>query len=249
MLLDNKGLSPSPASAYSSVADILVFLSENPGSASWLLSILPAETAAMVKASDWYKKEASSLADATPAAQRSGADRFNLAGLSFVSVSNFMISENTVPQAVFENYLNENPEWREIGASWFAASDFCRRLTSRLPPSMAGMEVRLPTESEWEYAASRGLIYMGESRHLVYFSKDKENISGAINEEGGWEWCADPFAPLQFVKADASAIQAVGSAERSLRSSAGSSRASLPPEFSSPFVSFRPVIAEKNSGY
>ena len=228
MLLDNRGLSPSPAGIYSSVSDILVFLSENPGSASWLLGLLPTETAAMVKTSDWYKKEVSLLANTIPSAQRSGAGRFNLAGLSFISVSNFMISENTVSQAVFENFLNENPEWREIGASWFAASAFCRWLTSRLPQSMAGMEVRLPTEAEREYAAASGAIHMGE---------------------GGWEWCADPFAPLQFIKADVGAIQAVGSAERSLRSSADSSRTSLPPDFSSLFVSFRPVIAEKNSGY
>jgi len=229
MLLDNGGLSPSPAGIYSSVSDILVFLSENPGSAGWLSGLLPAESAAIVKASDWYKKEASLPAGAaTPAAGRAGTGRLNLAGLSFTGVSNFMISENTVPQTLFETFLNENPEWKETGASWFAAAEFCRQLTDRLPASMAGMEVRLPTEAEWEHAASIGAIKTGE---------------------GGWEWCADPFAPLQFIKADANAVKMVGSAERSLRSPLDSSRASLPPGFSSPFVSFRPVIAEKDSGY
>jgi hypothetical protein len=218
MLLDNKGLSPSPAGIFGSVSDILVFLSKNPESAEWLFNLLPAEAAAMVKASDWYKKETSSLTDSPiQPAERAGARRLNLAGLSFTSVSNFMISENTVPQAEFED-----------GASWFAADEFCKRLTDRLPSSMAGMEVRLPTEAEWEYAAALGVIKMGE---------------------GGWEWCADPFAPLQFIKAPYKAIQAIGSPECSLRSSVDSSRASLPPDFSSPFVSFRPVIAEKDSGY
>jgi len=233
MLLDNGGLSPSPASAYSSVTDILAFLSENPGSANWLFGLLPTEAAAMVKTSDWYKKEAASLAEPKPV-QRSWTARLNVAGLSFSGVSNFMICESAVSQSAFENFLNENEGWREIGASWFAASEYCRQLTSRLPASMAGMEVRLPTEAEWEEAAAVGVIKTGES---------------APNGMGGWEWCADPFAPLLFIKADAKAIQAVTSPERALRSCVDSSRASLPPEFSSPNVSFRPVIAEKNSGF
>jgi hypothetical protein len=235
MLLDNKGLSPSPAGIYGSVSDILVFLSENPGSAGWLFGLLPAEAAAQVKASGWYKKETDSLADtAVPSLQRrSLARRLDLAGLSFIGVSNIMISDYPVPQAVFAAFLNENPEFavsgdgQENNASWYAASEFCRRLTSRLPASMAEMEVRLPTEAELEYAAATGLINLG----------------------AGWEWCTDPFAPLQFIKAPANAVKAVGSPERSLRSATDLSRASLPPDFSSPFVSFRPVIAEKDSGY
>jgi hypothetical protein len=233
MLMDNSGLSPSPASAYSSVTDILAFLSENPGSANWLFGLLPTEAAAMVKTSDWYKKEAASLAEPKPV-QRSWTARLNAAGLSFSGVTNFMICDSAVSQAAFENFLNENEAWREIGASWFATSEYCRQLTSRLPASMAEMEVRLPTEAEWEEAAACGIIKIGE---------------GSPNGMVGWEWCADPFAPLQFIKADAKAIKAVTSPERSLRSSLDSSRASLPPEFSSPNVSFRPVIAPKNSGY
>jgi len=232
MLMDNQGLSPSPASAYSSVTDILAFLSENPGSANWLFGLLPTEAAAMVKTSDWYKKEAASLAELKPV-QRSWTARLNVAGLSFSGVTNFMICESAVSQAAFENFLKENEAWREIGVSWFAAAEFCRQLTSRLPASMAGMEVRLPTEAEWEEAAETGVIKLGEVASF-----------GSV----GWEWCADPYAPLQFIKADAEAVQAVTSPERVLRSSLDSSRASLPPEFSSPNVSFRPVIAEK-SGY
>jgi len=238
MLIDNSGLSPSPAGIYGSVSEILVFLSENPGSANWLFGLLPTEAAAMVKTSDWYKKEAASLAEVKPT-QRTWTARLNLAGLSFSGVTNFMISESAVSQAAFETFLNENEVWREIGTSWFAAAEFCRQLTSRLPASMAGMEVRLPTEAEWEEAAATGVIKMGEVAS-----------SGSVAAaSSGWEWCADPFTPLPFIKADSDAVEMVGSPERSLHSSIDSSRASLPPEFSSPNVSFRPVIAEKNSGF
>jgi hypothetical protein len=37
--------------------------------------------------------------------------------------------------------------------SWYAAGAFCAWLSEQLPPSMTGWEVRLPTETEWEYAA------------------------------------------------------------------------------------------------
>ena len=262
ILLDNSGFSPSPPSVTGSISDILAFLSENPGSAQWLSGLLPPESAAIVKASDWYQKNLSRTA-VTLNPNTGGQSRLNLAGLTFTSVAftdtsadglkSFMISENPVPRSVFETFLNENPEWKDgytdyfeeelaypsqirgrdaiTGITWYAAEAFCKWLTNRLPSSMASMEVRLPSETEWEYAATYGIRSI---------------------EAPGWEWCADPFAPLQFIKASADAVQAVGSPERSLRgrpsSSATETRASLPAEFSSPFVTFRPVIAEKTSG-
>ena len=45
ILLDNGGLSPSPAGLLGSAADILCFLSRNPESAAWLSNLLPPETA------------------------------------------------------------------------------------------------------------------------------------------------------------------------------------------------------------
>jgi hypothetical protein len=248
ILLDSAGLSPSPAGLIHSASDILSFLSENSGSAQWLSGILPPESAAIVKTSAWYKNE--TVYPAHIRADRlEGARRLTLAGITFIGIDGFMISEYPVPRSLFETFLNENPSWREqndgdtaqifsvfpergnevTGVSWFTAEAFCQWLSKRLPPSMSGMEVRLPTESEWETAV----------------------LSGAINTENSvFEWCADPFAPLQFIKVSAKAMQAVGSPERTLRglsSKTPENRASMPPGFSSPFVTFRAVIAEKDS--
>jgi formylglycine-generating enzyme required for sulfatase activity len=138
-------------------------------------------------------------------------------------------------------YLDEpvNPSYPSPGVpgiSWFAAAAYCEWLTESLPPSLAAWEVRLPREAEWEYAAATG-------------------DASLVNMLGGfWEWCADPYAPLDYLPAAEAALEAVSSPERSLRGgswinppdSVGiETRASLAPATSSPFVSFRPVLAHK----
>jgi hypothetical protein len=238
MLLDNGGLSPSPVTLAGSVSDILVFLSDNPGSAAWLADLLPPESAAVVKSSNWKNNNFSLISDAAALSARplDWQRRFELAGLSFFGSSALLVSENTVPRALFESFLNENPQYRDedsdifpvtgnTGASWDAAEAFCQWLSGRLPTSMADMEVRLPTEDEWALASQR-IGNMGAS----------------------WEWCADPFVPLQFVNVSGKAKNAVGSPERTLLRAAasGENRTSLPPDFFSPMVSFRPVIAAKS---
>jgi formylglycine-generating enzyme required for sulfatase activity len=270
MLLDSGGLSPSPAGIACSVSDILLFLSENPGSAQWLSGLLPPESAAAVKASGWYKNETIYPAQFRADTGSPAVRRLELAGLSFIgvpsgnliyggmeklesfnpnhaeAVKSFMISERPVPRPLFETFLNENPSWRDegdglfpeeiqrgsavTGVSWFAAEAFCKWLSNNLPRSMPNMEIRLPYENEWEYAVRSGAVNM---------------------ENNGWEWCSDPFAPLVFIKTSQKAAQAVGSFERTLRGRQPPSpdtRASLPPDLSSPFVTFRPVIAEKGGG-
>ena len=249
-LLDNGGLSPSPVSLVGSVSDMLRFLSENPNSAAWLSDLLPPESAAMVRNSDWYKRSADitheTRAQDSAETRRLSASGLEIAGLSFINFGSFMISKNPVPRSLYETFLNENlqflnTEQNEIfpqemyeraeitGVTWFAAEAFCRWLTKNLPVSMADMEIRLPKEAEWEYAA----VYEDEIINM---------------KNTGWEWCIDPFVPHPFFSAAPKVIQAVGSPERTLRRGQPSAetRTSLPPDFSSPFVTFRPVIAERN---
>jgi len=268
-LLDNHGLAPSPISLLGSISDALEFLSENPGSASWLAGLLPSGASDAILSSSWGRNTLSMPSSVIPAPEAGSLERIDIAGIIFtelpagrltggpatshrmypaVYVDRFMIAETPVPRSLFETFLTENPQWtehltdyfpeeisiypagsygREIitGITWYAAEAFCKWLTSGLPPEMAEMEVRLPKEAEWEYAALSGVESIGMP---------------------GWEWCADPFAPLQFIAAGGEAVTAAGSPERPLRtSSTAQGRASLPPEFSSPFVTFRPVIAQK----
>ena len=246
-LLDNGGASVSPVSFAGSYSDILHFLSENSGSAAWLSDLLPPESASIVRNSDWYKRSINST-DAAGRQDLTEAIQLQITGLTFINIGKFMISQNPVQQSLYKTFLNENSRFNEeeqneifpqamyerdeiTGITWFAAQAFCQWLTKNLPASMADMEIRLPAENEWEYAAA--------------YSDQIINMKNT-----GWEWCIDPYVPLPFFSASPDAVQAVGSPERALRRKQSSvnaeTRASLPPDFSSPYVTFRLVIAERN---
>jgi formylglycine-generating enzyme required for sulfatase activity len=124
--------------------------------------------------------------------------------------------------------------------SWHAAQAYCRWLTEKLPPSLDGWEIRLPTEAQWEFAAKST------------FKWGIGIFTGEGSSANAWEWCNDPFAPFPFLSAPKGAVAAVGSPERALRGGSGlnagttvETRASLPPAACSPFVSFRPAIARR----
>jgi hypothetical protein len=253
ILLDNYGNAPAPPALIDSIYDVLAFLSENPGSAQWLSDFLPREAAVIIEASNWYTHFILFQDNVLPSAAGTAERQLTFAGLNFISIpaaNTFLISESPVSRSLFETFLNENPQWRDhqtdyfpqeitfnrmytyrsdiiTGMTWYAALAFCKWLTEQLPPFMANMEIRLPTEDEW-LAASQSISNM---------------------RVPGWEWCADYYAPLTFIAASPEVINSVGSPERSLRGrpsiASSETRASLPPDLSSPFVTFRIVLDER----
>ena len=266
-LLDNNGLSPSPLSLLASAGEAIAFLGENPGAAQWLSETLQGEPASLVRSSSWHRTQTAKNLEGRQAGTLQAYGNMRFLGITVTSegrqTGRFYIAENPVSGYAWRLFINDRPEWssenREtlvkngladsqymaewelpggsentaVLVSWHAVQAWCEWYNSRLSAA-EGLEARLPTEAEWELAAGTGLARQGEF----------------------WEWCDDLFAPLGFLTAQASAAAALGSPERSLRGgswinipgTAGiETRASLPPSFCSPFVSFRPVLAPRGS--
>ena len=273
--VDSGGLSPSPVTLMRSLEDILAYLSESESSALWLSEILPTEASSLIINSAWYKRQQGDVSQRIFPKPDLGdsiqVGRLNFRVVpegkfiqrgSFpheVHIKSFRIAENAVTRSVWQDFLTANPEWGVenirtllemglvtedylslsrnidpvIGMSWHAAKAFCKWLTGFLPSYLADYEVRLPTEAEWEYAV---MASENSSQPLMDF------------EQGFWEWCDDYFVPNNFLKADRGVILEVASPEKSVRGAmwaSHSTRGSLFPETSSPFGTFRPVIALK----
>ncbi|TFG61594.1 MAG: PEGA domain-containing protein [Spirochaetales bacterium] len=189
------------------------------------------------------------------------------------SVPGFFIMDYEVSREEYAMFTAENPEWRkenldallkeklvtgdylavdeaasenpavpadsQYNVSWWAADAFCGWLTTKLPPSLAGdYEVRLPAELEWEWAAGNRLP--------------------ADFTDGLWEWCGNWYYPEVFFfpalwdKLDNNP-QYRGT-EKSVRGGSwanqpgsikNETRGSQPPDWCTPFLGFRAVIAPK----
>jgi hypothetical protein len=256
-LSDNGGLAPSPVSILRSAEESLAWLETSPGGRTWLGAVLPKETGAWLTSGTDAKTDGAEAFAATERGYVMGTPLLRILpkNRSDESGKEFWIFETAVPSSLFIQFLAENPRLTETGVnvsdedapvtgvSWYAAEAFCSWLTGLLPPGMAGYEARLPSEAEWEAAYSAEF----DPNYFQHPDDRKLRIS-----KGVWEWCADPFAPFRF-PAPPPAIKAVGSPERALRGEnpdrpEQTGRASLPPDLSSPFVSFRPVIAPGTGG-
>jgi formylglycine-generating enzyme required for sulfatase activity len=140
-------------------------------------------------------------------------------------------------------YVSGQPQNCVSWVSWYAAKAFCEWYNSKISlrdfvsgaaygETSSNMELRLPTEDEWELGAKAGMARTGEF----------------------WEWCDNSYAPLGFLPISAS-LEAI-SPQRSVRGGSwvnprttinAETRGSLLPDSCSPFVSFRPVIAVKRN--
>jgi formylglycine-generating enzyme required for sulfatase activity len=137
-----------------------------------------------------------------------------------VAISNpFYMGVTEVTQAQYEAVMGTNPgEFKGPTnpverVSWQDAYDFCRKLSEKTLQS-----VRLPTETEWEYACRAGTqtrfsfgdsnsvlgdyawygANSGDTTHPV--GQKKPNVWGLYDTHGNVaEWCADWFYPKEAV--------------------------------------------------
>ncbi|MDR2314291.1 MAG: SUMF1/EgtB/PvdO family nonheme iron enzyme [Spirochaetaceae bacterium] len=275
VLLDNHGLSPSPLSLLQSMGDISGRIGKSPAAAPWLAEMIPGGKGA-VEGSAWAAGGAREEEAAPPGVRLSGD--LSAGGLRFIAAAAggedpLYVAQAPVSRGSWDAFTAENPRWAEEnrralideglvqeeylapvdnpdypapaapGISWYAAVVYCRWLSSKLPAGFSEWEVRLPSEAEWS--------------SLVLYFKEQNQLQ-ALSFGELWEWCADPYVPLDFFSSPRGVRSFPANSDftdRSLRGGAWINpgaldpalRGSLPPETSSPFVGFRPVIVRQRS--
>lgn len=156
--------------------------------------------------------------------------------------------------------------------SYAAASAFADWLGQRLPAGLSELDVRLPTERQWEWAAEVNAANPQEA-HLFSEAESgpRSTSDGAPGRLGisdllgnVWEWCRDWYRPAaySFLRADAAAsaspvdpIESFPSRMRVVRGGSWAnpaddvsirSRGAQQPEWSTPYLGFRVVLVQSD---
>lgn len=128
-----------------------------------------------------------------------------------VTLSDFMIGKTEVTQELWQAVMGSNPsEFKGSDlpvekVSWKDCQEFIKKLNS-----LTGLQFRLPTEAEWEYAArggnkSKSYKYSGSNdiESVAWYDSNSSSKTHAVatkspNELGlydmsgnVWEWCSD----------------------------------------------------------
>ena len=131
----------------------------------------------------------------------------------------FYLGVHPVTQSQYEPLMGTNPSHfkgdgnRPVeGVSWEDANAFCRKLSEAMSAEGGGLECRLPTEAEWEYACRAGTTTRycfgddaaGLGQYAWFFEnwnrtthpvgQKKPNAWGLYDVHGNvWEWCQDGY--------------------------------------------------------
>ncbi|MBN1524333.1 MAG: SUMF1/EgtB/PvdO family nonheme iron enzyme [Spirochaetales bacterium] len=171
------------------------------------------------------------------------------------------------------NYPTGSGSYPATYISAYAAEAYCKWLSARVELSMPGKIVRLPMEAEWEWAATAGnpesFIESGArldaetSRTPGVAGAGGSNRFGLYDMSGNvFEWCADWYAKSLGLAANVNTVHPVNAhtdmypfgGAKAVRGGAwitrsneitAATRGCQPPYFCTPYLGFRPVIAEK----
>jgi formylglycine-generating enzyme required for sulfatase activity len=124
----------------------------------------------------------------------------------------YYIGQTEVTQKLWKEVMGYNPSAKKCpkrpvtNVNYYEVQEFLRRIDS-----ITGMQFRLPTEEEWEYAArggknSKGYIYSGSKEvdrvawhnkntsRLKKVKKRSANELGIYDMSGNvWEWCSTKY--------------------------------------------------------
>lgn len=130
-----------------------------------------------------------------------------------VTLSDFYISKSLITQEIWQSIMSNNPSSEKgtnlpvINVTWEDCIDFIQKLNE-----LTGLQFKLPTEAQWEYAArggnkSKGYKYSGSDNindvawcwHAIQTAEGLHPVCEKLPNELGiydmsgcvWEWCND----------------------------------------------------------